>query len=504
MGFFKRAIASITRKMGKTVILLVLVFVLGNVIAGAITIEQSIRNTESSMLRGMVPVTTIEIDWKPGVEYEDVKFLTVEQIESLGALDMVEFFDYSTSAGLSSSVLKRYEDPSMYGGSVMMGPSGEEYTAWFNLTGGQSGVIMDRKMDKIKIVEGRELNEEEVRSGKNVVVISQQLAELNGLQVGSAFMLVSEIYNFSDYERELSSSGEASAVYEEPKPIKVLEFEFTVVGLFDRVGPPPVSDEHGMIDWAEMERPNNMYTSNNAINAINSQVTAEHKLANPQEDFGNDDPYLTPIFVLNDMENLGAFSDAATALLPDYFRVLDNTSAFRAITAPMENMSSIARIILWVAIGASLVILSLLITLFLRDRRHEIGIYLSLGERKLRIVGQILTEVMLVSVIAITLSLFSGNIISGMLSNSMIENEVIASQQANEYGPGSYYRDYSILDSMGYVSEVTLEDLATQYSVSLGADIVLYFFAVGILTVLVSTLVPILYVLRLNPRRILM
>jgi len=503
MGFFRRAIASITRKMGKTAILLVLVFVLGNVIAGAISIEQSIRNTESSILRGIVPVTTIDIDWRPELEHEDVKFLTVEQIEQLGALDMVEFFDYSTSAGLVTSDMKRYKDPAVYGSSAMWGPGGEVQTAWFSLTGGQSGVILDRKMGKIEIVDGRELNDEEVQSGKNVVVISRQLAELNGLHVGSAFTLNYEIYNYADYEmsaRDIDGSG----IYEEPKPTKVLEFEFTVVGLFDRVGPPPASDEHGNIDWVEMERPNTIYTSNKAINSINSLGMAELRLANPQEDFGDDSPYLTPIFVLNDAENLSAFSDAAKALLPDYFRVIDNTSAFRAITAPMQNMSSIAMIILWVGIGASLVILSLLITLFLRDRRHEIGIYLSLGERKLKVVGQILTEVMIISVIAITLSLFSGNIVSGILSNNMIENEVIASQQANEFGSGSFYQDYSVLDSMGYVAEVTLEDMAAQYNVSLGADIILYFFAVGLLTVLVSTLVPILYVLRLNPRKILM
>jgi len=501
MGFFKRAITSVTRKIGKTSILLALVFVLGNVIAGAISIEQSIRNTENSILRGMVPVTTVEIDWsKPNLDYDNIRNITVEQIERLGALEMVEYFDYSNSSGLTSKTLKRYTDPNASTPDRPINEPGYEETVWFRIIGGQSGEIMDRKMNKIRITDGREPNDEEVSGAKNVVVISKQLAELNNIHVGSVFTLETEIYKYNiDYDIVVPDIP-----YEPPKPEKILEFEFTVVGLFERVGPPPSYNPNDMYNYMEMERPNNMYASNNVIKSINDIIIMENKQVNPEMDYGYETQYYTPFFILKDMDSVTVFSDESKAILPDYYRVLDNTSKFKEVTAPMENMSSIAMIILWVGIGASLLILSLLITLFLRDRRHEIGIYLSLGERKLKIVGQVLSEVVVISIIAITLSLFSGNIISGILSNSMIENQVIAQQQAEGNSPGYVYREYNILESMGYNTEVTLEDLADQYNVSLGADIILSFYAAGILTVLVSTLIPILYVLRLNPRKILM
>ena len=48
--------------------------------------------------------------------------------------------------------------------------------------------------------------------------------------------------------------------------------------------------------------------------------------------------------------------------------------------------------------------------------------YLSLGERKTKIIGQVLCEVLTISLVAITLALFTGYLICGILSNSIIEN----------------------------------------------------------------------------------
>jgi putative ABC transport system permease protein len=358
-------------------------------------------------------------------------------------------------------------------------------------------------MGKIRISDGRELSPDEVSGAKYAAVISKELAGLNGLHVGSAFTLETDIYKFDDSWHRGYDIALPDISFTPPEPEKTLTFEFNVVGLFERTGPPPSSDPHDFSNHMERERPNLIYTSNGAIRKINGQIAAENKLVNPDMGWGDETQYFTPFFVLRDMAGIASFTDGAKTILPDYFRVLDNTSSFRDVTAPMENMSSIAMIILWVGIGASLLILSLLITLFLRDRRHEIGIYLSLGERKLKIAGQVLSEVILISIVAITLSLFSGNIISGFLSNHMIENQVIARQQAEADDPG-FFREYNVLEAMGYNTDVTLEELANRYSVTLGADIALIFYAAGILTVLVSTLIPIFYVLRLNPKKILM
>ena len=519
MNFFRRAIANITRKPVKTIILLLLVFVLGNVIAGAVTIEQSIRNTEESVTKGMTPVATVEIDYRKEIDWDNMKYLSVDQIEKLGALPSVAFFDYADQAGLQTTELQRYYDPNQddyYGTKPMPLPAGdsedvEVYPSYFTLYGGQSGEILDRKLNKITIVEGREPNESEVSSGKNVVVISKKLADLNKLHVGSTITMTIEIYKYDEIvilkedsaSSVIVSTDIATEPYEPMKPAKILTYEFTVIGLFETTGTSS-SNPNDIYYYMDIERQNMIYTSNKAIRNINDAYLTEYNRINPEYVYYQDqNTYYTPIYVLKSNDDLKSFRTDAAGILPNYYKVIDNQSSFANIAAPLKNMSSIATIVLIAGVGASLLILSLLITLLLRERRHEIGIYLSLGERKTKIIGQVLSEVLVISLIAITLALFTGNLLSGILSNSMIENQVIA-QQGAEQDLWWGYQEYSTLDYMGYGANITLEELASQYKVTLGSSIILIFYSVGILTVLFSTLVPILYVLRLNPRKILL
>ena len=69
--------------------------------------------------------------------------------------------------------------------------------------------------------------------------------------------------------------------------------------------------------------------------------------------------------------------------------------------------------------------MSLLITLFLRDRKQEIGIYLAIGDKKGRVTAQFLTEVLGLSLVAITLSLFTGSLLANNFSQTMVQNNLM-------------------------------------------------------------------------------
>lgn len=69
----------------------------------------------------------------------------------------------------------------------------------------------------------------------------------------------------------------------------------------------------------------------------------------------------------------------------------------------------------------SLLIISLIVLLFLRDRKHELGIYLSIGETRGKIIGQILVELLLISAIALLLSLVTGNLLADSISGSLFQ-----------------------------------------------------------------------------------
>ena len=108
-------------------------------------------------------------------------------------------------------------------------------------------------------------------------------------------------------------------------------------------------------------------------------------------------------------------------------------------------------------------------------------------------VGQILIEVMVVAVIGITLSLFSGNLLAGQVSDMMMK--------ANE-NQDEYYEEYIYFGDTQI--DLTTEDVIDSYEVNLNSSYVLGFYGIGLLTILISTVIPLIYIVRLNPKKILM
>jgi putative ABC transport system permease protein len=195
---------------------------------------------------------------------------------------------------------------------------------------------------------------------------------------------------------------------------------------------------------------------------------------------------------------LRALEQRLRVYLPDYYKVTVSSDAYDSVAGPIKFIGSLSNIILYVAIGATILILSLVVILFLRDRKHELGIYLSLGESKSKVVGQILIEVVSIALIAITLSLLTGNSIAESTSQSMMDlrNEITG----NTDNGGVIYRD------MGYypTNGVTEDDVLEAYKIEFSWDYVLILYGVGIGTVLLSSIAPMIYILRLKPKKIMM
>jgi putative ABC transport system permease protein len=494
MNFIKRGVTSVIRKPGKALILLALVFVLGIIIAGAISIRQAVENTESNLRAKMSPVTTVSYDQsvlmaalKRTPEFVPEP-LSVEVIEKIGALSYVKSFDYSTMVSLESDSLQSYDAS----GGQMMG------FAYFGLKGVNNPDLIDLQEGRIELVAGRVFGEDEMRNLTFAAMVSQNFANENNLSVGSKMSLESKIYELSD---EPIVWGPDGMMGERPVAASQM-YEFEIIGLFEPVK--QVREDNGTMDfqWIDTEVENRIYVSNRVANEIAAfQFNEEVKLDPERAKYSYS--YYEPLYVLRDPLDLEKFKAEVKALTPDYFTVIDTAGSFDQVAAPMRSFQSIAVIILYTAVVAALIILSLVITLFLRDRKREIGIYLSLGERKSKVAGQIVLEVIIVAVLAITLSLFTGNILAGVISEWILIDQIAAEQASIDdmYGRSVMFTE---LDRMGYRSDISSDDLLQNYAVSLNWATVFLFFAVGLGTVCLSTLAPIVYTTRLNPKKIMM
>ncbi|MCL1853897.1 MAG: ABC transporter permease [Peptococcaceae bacterium] len=461
MNFAKRAIAGIIRKPGKTLTFLFIIFILGNIIAGAVSIRQAVTNAQRALQNKMSPVASISFDYEAFCTLLEqnpelkVEAIAQEDLEKIGVSSYVKSFDYSARlSGSSSSLTGGREDP--YGSA----------SRFFEFIGVNNPEIVDLQEGLIRLVAGRVFYEQEIKNFEYVVLIPREMAETNSLTVGDVITL----------EHGYNSETEEKRTY-----------DFEIIGIYEA---------QAMKDEFE----NGLYAPNRALKEMNEIRLNDILKTNP-EDYEmireSHQISYSVLFILNNPTDLEAFREEAAMLLPAYYTVTVAGNSLEKAAAPLQSIQEITTLVLYAAVGAAVLTMSLLITLFLRDRRQEIGIYLSLGEKKFMVAGQIFVEVAIVALLAITLSLFTGNMLSGTISEQMLIDQ-LAADQANidQYRPGDYaYR---------YQGATAMEQLAESYTASLSATTVLLFYAIGFATVCVSVLLPIFYITRLNPKKILM
>jgi putative ABC transport system permease protein len=483
MNFLKRGFLSIIRKPLKMGILFLVVFILGNLMAGAVSIKKTLNNTEEKISQNLQPIATVSLDYKTLEEMEDLEevyskleMIGVDAINKIGALEYVKYYDYTLRTSLSSKTMKRYtqsEDTVSY-----------EEAMYFNLEGIEYSKMLQIEQGKISLKEGRLLSDEDIKEGTNYVIVGNKFAETNDLHIGSMVSLSVEVYP-PVKENEVNTDMAPTT----------FDVEYEIIGLFETKKEPTTSKKENHYDesyYQKEELENTFYTSNNAVIDIMNTHNDKYTELGGEID---DRVFYEPIYVLKDMKMLEDFKEEASAFLPKYNIIQDSTTSLNNVKKPMESINEIATIILYASIGVTVLILSLLVTLFLHDRRHEIGIYMAMGERKVRVIGQISVEVLVVSMISISLALVTGNFISKDVSKNMLmdQTEEISDE-------GIMYYDATTQ----YTPTVTGEELINNYSVSLDGGTIMMFYSIGLLTIMVSTIVPTTYILRLKPKKILM
>lgn len=514
MNFYKRAITSIKRRPGKSMILLVLVFILGTIVTGAIAVENAITNTDANLRNSMRPIVSFEQDQNPD-EGVGIEPMTADHVRQIGALPQVSQYNYSTMARVGTPQLNNYEV------EYFLTAESIQNEFWFQGTSAEE--LFEIRENILEIVNGRDsFTSEELNNSNTLppIMISQQLAQLNNLSVGSIIDLEFNVMRPQPAEFGLGGNWDDNWNMDSENIFATESFQFEVIGLFNIVEDEniePGSSEYMDAQFQAWQMNNTIFTPNHVAEQLNDfQITNMLEAARElldgtgmtvEEIFGADFGEVTPVesvMELSDPRYLEEFRAMAEELLPEHWYVTDLANAFGDISSSMETMQGIARWILWVSLGATLLILSLLITLFLRDRRYEMGVYSALGERKAKVISQILLEIVATAFIGITLAVFTGSIISETMSRSMLRNNLIAQQEsANDNNIFNMF-DGNNLERMGFSNDMTTDEMLEAFEITLNIQTVGMFYAIGLGAVVLSTIVPVLYIVTLNPKKVLM
>ncbi|MEV6520767.1 ABC transporter permease [Longispora sp. NPDC051575] len=481
VNFVKRAGLSLAARRVKSLIMLGLFLVIFTLVLAGFLLQSATGQSAAHTKARVGADVTLDWDVEKAMaksnggfpKMSDADALTTDRADALGRSPLVRDYNYSLESAspppagvtLLESAAKPPEGLSMAttvgGAATTAGPADMNTLS----VSGQRDVRLTDEFAKGRhaVIDGRAIGPAD--DGKNVVMVEERLAAKNKLTVGGKLTLKS------------------------PDGKNPIEFE--IVGVYrDPTAP-----------QADMWMPPGMVPGNK----VYAPVGAVARL-NPSEQVGGRTKVQVAKYTLKDPGKFEQFKKAAGAAGVDLgvFKLDNNDRLYRDLVGPIQSIASFAGVAVWLVSIAGAAILGLIVAMAIKERRQELGILLSLGERKWKLVGQHLVEVTAVAVLALGFSVLVGTALSQYAGDALLGREVAAAKDKEaDQGTVAGGGKVMMARSIGSADPGPVKPI-DKISVSLEAAEVGRVAGVGVGIALLATLLPGLAILKLNPRTILM
>ena len=100
-----------------------------------------------------------------------------------------------------------------------------------------------------------------------------------------------------------------------------------------------------------------------------------------------------------------------------------DSNAFEESLESVSGIKHMIKIMTYSIMLGGIIVLSLILILWLRERIYEIGIFLSIGTSKIQIIMQFIFELLFISIPSIISSLFLGNVLIKVIAGGLINSE---------------------------------------------------------------------------------
>lgn len=473
MSIIKRAFLYVARKRGKTILLFAILLIMATFVLTGLSIWKASEAAQLNLRQSLGGKFDIYVDWEnsPYVVKEIIKdnefdeetgktsnsFLIYSTVqltpEEIAAINSVPGVKYSSAR---YDVLARFDNLSLFPGTVSVAENLQHRTKVFGVCGTETDELFTT--GTLTLTEGRHITSED----QSVAIISGDLAEKNELHIGD--YITTHIYNPEDDD----FTGE--------------EMQVQIIGLFT----PNVTEQLG----------ETVTIFDKIQNRIFMDLQTSIKINNDEINYGFSAVNVT----IDDPQNMKQVVSAVKNLpVIDWnaFTIEIDNEVYEKAAAPLTTLNELVVTLLVVIIVVSAIILALILTLWTKTRIHEIGVFLSVGIWKSAVIGQYLTEVLLIAVFAFGLSYFTSDAVAGQIGNHLLEQRVQVEQEDNS---GS---TPSAVD----VGADTLiqKPLPTEngIQVSVEPDSLALFYLIGFAIIIVAVSISSITVMRLKPREIL-
>ena len=105
------------------------------------------------------------------------------------------------------------------------------------------------------------------------------------------------------------------------------------------------------------------------------------------------------------------------------YNVVQDNNAFKEALESLGGIKHIINIMTYSIMVGGIIVLSLILILWLRERIYEIGILLSIGINKFKIITQFILELLFISLPAVIVSLVFGNLVLNQIIGSFLNTE---------------------------------------------------------------------------------
>lgn len=375
MNFVKRALLYCWRQRVRTLILFLILTCLSAFALTGMAIQDAAQNSAANMRQEVGGIIRLEADTENGPrgstqgEYGEIQsytgdFVSPKIADAIKKIDGVAGINARGEQGFWGDGVNFDYIP----GSFNVSGSGVPNTAVLN-----SEQCKEFRSGKFTLEAGRHIREDD----KHVIILSKEVAERNNLKPGDKITL---------------------DVFETKSKV-----ELEIVGIYSGAGgtggeammASQVPENAGFVDFSTM-----------------------------WEHFGRKiDGYPSIDIQVNDPARINEVFDKVKNLPEVKGKTLKaeiTNEDYESISNPLESMQNMVSGVVTAITIVSIAILALLLLLWTRGRKREVGVLLALGKSKAGIIGQLLTENLVIAALAFAASYVVTRLIAGQVGNFLI------------------------------------------------------------------------------------
>jgi putative ABC transport system permease protein len=307
----------------------------------------------------------------------------------------------------------------------------------------------------------RTLMEGEMPQNLNEGIISKELADLNDLKVGDKIKLVSSIIMIENNEQKT----------------KNMDLELTITGIyFDATEAYPST-----LQLSSLNRRNEILTTMDTMMrhfGNNMRVNAKYYLKHPS--------------MLKDFE-----AELRALGLDEYYLVSTDEAGYQKVVGPVEGLRKISLTFMIVVLIFGALILMVLSSIAIRERKYEIGVLRAMGMKKKMVALGLWLEMLVLTACGLLIGIGIGSAAAQPVCDALladqIENAKMTAQQGSITGG-------ILLGGRMEEEDVPLE----QVDVSVGMDTMMQIAMIALLLASLASIVAIAKVTKYEPIKILM